>query len=162
MRIKTFVDEDFVNYKKPAMFIGACSCSGKCWKELGLEPSMCQNNSLMDTETINIGERKLIERYLDNNITSAIVFGGLEPMDQFGELLFFIRVLRWNYKCNDDVVIYTGYYPYEIEDKISALEEFQNIIVKYGRFYPNRDPHFDEVLGVSLASPNQFAQRLGE
>lgn len=162
MRIKTFVDEDFVNYKKPAMFIGAVTCSGKCWKELGLPPSICQNHVLTDSEVYDISTRTLIERYLDNKITSSVVFGGLEPMDQFDEILFFIRVLRLNYRCNDDVVIYTGYYPSEIEDKIHQLEEFPNIIVKFGRYYPGRDPHFDEVLGVSLASGNQFAQRLGE
>ena len=28
MRVKTIVDEDFTNYKKPAMFIGTISCGG--------------------------------------------------------------------------------------------------------------------------------------
>jgi len=28
MRVKTIVDEDFVNYKKPSMFIGTISCNG--------------------------------------------------------------------------------------------------------------------------------------
>lgn len=29
MRVKTVVDEDFTNYKKPAMFIGTISCGGQ-------------------------------------------------------------------------------------------------------------------------------------
>ena len=162
MRIKTFVDEDFVNYKKPSMFIGACSCSGKCWKERGLDQSICQNDALRCSETIRVNDDTLIQRYLDNKITSAIVWGGLEPLDQFDELLHFINKLRTSYRCNDDVVIYTGYYPNEVADKISQLESFRNVIIKYGRYVPNQEPHFDEILGVSLASPNQFAQKLGE
>ena len=35
MRIKFLVDEDFVNYKKPSMFIGFPSCTWKCEKECG-------------------------------------------------------------------------------------------------------------------------------
>ena len=33
MRVKTIVEEDFTNYKKPAMFIGTISCGGKCCLE---------------------------------------------------------------------------------------------------------------------------------
>lgn len=36
MRVKTIVDEDFTNYKKPAMFIGTISCGGKCCIEAGI------------------------------------------------------------------------------------------------------------------------------
>ena len=37
---------------------------------------------------------------------------------------------------------------------------YSNIIIKFGRFIPNREPHFDEVLGVNLASNNQYAKRI--
>ena len=40
MRIKFLVDEDFVNYKKPSMFIGFPNCTWKCEKECGQK--MCQ------------------------------------------------------------------------------------------------------------------------
>jgi hypothetical protein len=33
-----------------------------------------------------------------------------------------------------------------------------NIIVKFGRYRPNQEPHFDKVLGVELASDNQYAK----
>ena len=32
------------------------------------------------------------------------------------------------------------------------------VIVKYGRFRPNQEPHYDEVLGIKLASINQYAK----
>lgn len=35
MLVKNIIDEDFVQYKKPAMFIGMPSCSFKCDKECG-------------------------------------------------------------------------------------------------------------------------------
>jgi hypothetical protein len=43
------------------------------------------------------------------------------------------------------------------------LEEilpYKNVIIKYGRYIPNQTPHYDEVLGVNLASDNQYAERL--
>ena len=40
------------------------------------------------------------------------------------------------------------------------LSKFANVIIKFGRFIPNQKPHFDEVLGVELASPNQYAVEL--
>jgi hypothetical protein len=35
---------------------------------------------------------------------------------------------------------------------------FDNIIVKFGRFIPDDEKRFDEVLGVELASHNQYAE----
>ena len=32
------------------------------------------------------------------------------------------------------------------------------IIVKFGRFRPNQEKHFDEVLGIYLASNNQYGK----
>ena len=161
MRIKGIIDEDFVNYRKPAMFISTCSCSGKCCTEAGIPLSVCQNHELNKAETINISDQQIIERYLDNDITRSIVFGGLEPFEQFDELHHFIHMLRTKYLCYDDVVIYTGYYPHEIDREITILEDYQNIVVKFGRYKPNHEPHYDEILGVNLASDNQFAQVVG-
>ena len=44
MRIKMLVEEDFTNYKKAAMVIGAISCGGKCCTEAGITLSVCQND----------------------------------------------------------------------------------------------------------------------
>jgi len=160
MLVKTIVDEDFVNYKKPSMFIGTAFCGGKCCIEAGIPLSICQNDELRSSESIDISLDSLIRRYLDNTLTRAVVFGGLEPFEQFGDILCFIRGLREDYGCNDDVVIYTGYYPHEVENGIGLLRAFPNVIVKYGRFVPDRPHRFDDILGVELASDNQYAERI--
>lgn len=160
MRCLTVIDERFDDYKKPSMFIGAISCSGKCCIEAGIPISVCQNDGWRSRAPVHIGERALCERYLSNPITTAIVFGGLEPFEQWGEIVFFIRVLRLNYRCIDDVVIYTGYNREEIVDKLELLNGIQNIIIKFGRYIPNQPGHFDKVLGVTLASDNQYAERI--
>lgn len=161
MRVKAIVDEDFVNYQKPSMFIGTISCGGKCCIEGGLPLSVCQNDGWRGNAPIDIRDRVIIERYLHNGISQAIVFGGLEPMEQFDELFEFIDVLRNQYKCDDDVVIYTGYNREEISGIVERLaSRFNNIVIKFGRYIPNIKSRFDEVLGVTLASENQYAERI--
>jgi len=160
MRVKTIVEEDFTNYKKPSMFIGTISCDGKCCKEAGIPLSVCQNDGWRSGAPIEINNFDLCERYLRNKLTNAIVFGGLEPFEQFKEVEEFIHVLRVVYGCIDDVVIYTGYYPDEIADQVKELSVYKNIIIKYGRYIPNSTPIFDKVLGITLASSNQFAERI--
>ena len=100
----------------------------------------------------------MIDNYMKNPITSAVVIAGLEPFDQFDEVLSFIRAFRE--QTDDDIVIYTGYTEQECADKIEMLQQFCNIIVKFGRFIPNRPHHFDEVLGVELASENQYGRKI--
>lgn len=158
MIIKSFIDEDFVNYRKPSMFIITPTCNFKCDKENGC--LMCQNSCLVREPTHHIHTQLLVNRYLDNPITKAVVFGGLEPFDTVGDLLDFVYELRA--KCNDDVVIYTGYTEDELKSNPSykKLCEYSNIIVKFGRFRPNQTPHYDEVLGVNLASDNQYAKKV--
>lgn len=158
MLIKGIIDEDFVNYNLGAMYIATASCSFKCDKECG--GSYCQNSSLANAPSKNIATDNIIKRYLHNPITKAIIFSGLEPFDQFFELFDFIQKLRLDYNCKDTVVIYTGYTEDEISAEIKVLQKFPNIIVKFGRFIPNEKPKYDKVLGVKLASPNQYGKRI--
>jgi organic radical activating enzyme len=151
------VDEDFVNYKKPSMFIGTPQCDYKCVRELGLPIEICQNSALAQMTTIKYDIAKLCERYLSNPITSAIVFGGMEPFMRFAEVLAFVKMMRNRYNCADDIVIYTGYNPDEIASNLYALAGFDNITIKFGRYIPDRATVHDDVLGVTLASNNQFA-----
>lgn len=160
MRIKSIVYEDFVNYKLPSMFVGSISCGGKCCKEAGIPLSVCQNDEWRVVESTFVDDGDLCKRYLSNDITKAIVIGGLEPFEQFSELCELLATLRNEFKCNDDVVIYTGYYPEEIESEIEFLKFFGNIVVKFGRYIPNRPRRYDEVLGVELVSDNQYAERI--
>ncbi len=158
MILKDIKDEDFVNYKKPSMVIGFPYCSFKCDKECGR--AVCQNSPLAQEPDIHISFSKIAERYINNPITEAIVFQGLEPFDSFEDMICLVDYIREIAKCDDDIVIYTGYKKEEIPFFIEVLKEFKNIIVKYGRYIPDQNPHYDEVLGVNLASDNQYAERL--
>lgn len=159
MRVKTIIDEDFINYKKPSMFIAACNCDFKCCKEGGFDVSVCQNSPISQMEDVSIKMEDIFKRYINNPISQAIVIGGLEPMLQFESLTMLISYFRFN-GCKDEFVIYTGYYKDEILDKVRKLKYSENVIIKYGRYIPNHKPHFDEILGVELASDNQYAERL--
>ncbi len=156
MLIKGVTDEDFVNYKIPSMYICTNTCSFKCDRESGV--SCCQNSSLARQESIDVSVDMLVRRYLENGITGAVVFGGLEPFDQFEDVFRFIFYLREKYHCDDTVVVYTGYNETEILYQLNRLKNFKNIIVKFGRFIPNDENRYDEVLGVTLASKNQYAK----
>lgn len=160
IRVKTIVDEDFVSYKKASMVIGTIKCGGKCCIEAGIPLSVCQNDEWRSAPIINISIHKLCERYINNEITSSILFAGLEPFEQFDEIKEFIYILRKYYNCDDDVVIYTGYNKDEIYDKINELINFKNIIIKFGRYIPNESSIYDDILGVNLASSNQYAEKI--
>lgn len=158
MRVKGVVFEDFVNYKKPVMYIAFPQCDFKCDKENGVQ--LCQNCSLAREADIEIPDFKVIERYLSNPITEGVVIGGLEPFDTPNQLLKFIKAFR--YHSSEPIVIYTGYTEDELEsDKfkdIWNLIKSYGVIIKFGRFRPNQKPHYDEVLGVYLVSDNQYAK----
>lgn len=158
MRIKDIVDENLQDYKKTSMFICTSFCDGKCYRELGVDCSLCHNSKIISQPIINISDDFIVNRYINNPITHAIVIGGLEPLDQFDELVSLISSFRE--KTNDDIVIYTGFYRNEVEDKISILSNFKNIIVKFGRYIPNKEKVFDSVLGVYLANEEQHAEKI--
>lgn len=159
MKIKGIIQEDFVNYKVPCMTIMMPVCKGfKCDKEYGC--AICQNGALAQAPILEYENTMIIAAYRDNPITRAICFQGLEPFDTFDDLYDFIYVFRELYSINDDIVIYTGYKKYEIENQLNQLKQFPNIIVKFGRYIPQQPPIYDEVLGLELASPNQYAERI--
>lgn len=157
MKINSIKIEDFVNYKKPSMFIGMGTCTWKCCKESNIPITVCQNHELINN-TKDVDVTSIIEAYKNNSITEALVIGGLEPFDTFSDLLTLVDSFRQ--LCSDDIVIYTGYYPYEISNYLTHLCEYENIIIKFGRFIPNNNPHRDDVLGVDLISDNQYAVKL--
>lgn len=159
MEIKGLIDEDFVNYKRPSMFIIFPHCTFKCEKECGVR--CCQNSDLATAKSIDVDVQTIVQRYKSNPITQAIVCGGLEPMDSFDDLISLIEHIR-HIGLKDEIVIYTGYEKPKIVNKTRILSKYGNIIVKYGRFIPNQEKHYDEVLGVYLASDNQYAEELKE
>jgi hypothetical protein len=157
MVIKGLKDEDFTNYKKPSMFIIFPSCSFKCDKENGC--NLCQNSHLAQEPEIYMPVLSIVARYKENPITKAIVCGGLEPFDSADNLANLVHVFRQH--TNDDIVIYTGYEEWELlgNPYYEKILEYGNIVIKYGRFRPDQTLHYDEVLGVKLASDNQYAKR---
>lgn len=158
MKTKGVISEDFINYKLPAMFINTSTCSFKCDKECGMQ--VCQNSSLANSPTIEVDDEWLVASYIDNPITKAIVIGGLEPFDTIIDLSCFITILNL-YRVSDDLVIYTGYNENEITKLVDHLRFLcagcRDLIVKYGRYIPNRERIIDPVLGIYLASDNQYA-----
>ena len=150
MKLKGLNDYDICNYKEPSMFLIFPNCTFKCDKECGRP--ICQNSALAHEPEAEIRNIDVVQRYLNNSLTHAVVCGGLEPLDSWEELWSFICVFRAFSK--DPIIIYTGYKEEEIQDKIEFLSQINNIIVKFGRFIPDSPHIFDTVLGVELASNN--------
>lgn len=158
IRLKQIIDEVFQDYQKPSMLLATCQCDWKCLKEQGLDIFICQNSELFQQKTVDVSIDKIIDRYINNPITKAIVIAGLEPILQFDEILTFLNHFREH--TEDDVVIYTGYYPEELQSEIRQLKQYKNIIMKFGRYISGRDKRFDEVLGIWLVSDNQYAEKI--
>ena len=158
MKIKYFINQDIVNYKKVSMFIGTSFCDFKCCKQIGEDICLCQNSQISKSEWVQVPNDNIINQYLNNPLSESIVFGGLQPMLQFEEVYDIISKLRKH--VDDVIVIYTGYYKEQIEDKIERLKQFKNIIVKFGRFIPNGEKHYDQILGVYLANKQQYAEKI--
>lgn len=168
MQIRGLIDEDFTNYKKASMMIIFPYCTFKCDKENGNQ--ICQNCSIIKEPLIDISKEELYLRYQNNPITKSFVLAGLEPFDSPLDLLTFIDSVRTKFHCDDDIVIYTGYTEEELskgeifqnnpiyQNLYNSILKYNNIIIKYGRFIPNQEKHFDDILGVNLASPNQYAK----
>ena len=156
MEIKGVLHEDFVNYKKPSMLVMFPKCDFKCDRECG--SPMCQNSKLAQGPTTCISAAALADYYINNDFTSAIVCAGLEPFDTPVELVELVHQIRL--KTDDDIVIYTGYNEDEIAVWVYQLSLYKNIYIKFGRFIPNCEPHYDEVLGVNLASDNQYGKKV--
>lgn len=155
--LKNIVVEDFVNYKVPSMFLVTSFCDWKCCHEQSLPESICQNQPITQLPSKEIPNDYIYEQFINNPITKAIVIGGLEPMIQINEIIDLIDYFRSNEE-EATFVIYTGYYPNEIPEPLERLKKYKNIVVKFGRYIPNDIPKFDNILGITLASSNQYGE----
>lgn len=156
MKLISVIDEDFVNYKKISMNVLFPYCSLKCDKECG--EAVCQNSPLLKEPIVEINPTILAARYMANPLTNAIVCIGMEPFDSWEDLKELVEKLR--NRTEDDIVIYTGYMKHEIYEKVKWLEQYKNIIIKFGRYVPHQTSHYDNILGINLASPNQYAEKI--
>jgi hypothetical protein len=159
MRVKQIVDEVFQDYKKTSMLLVSIGCTWKCCKEGGFPVEICQNSLQARLKTVKIPKEEVLERYLSNPLTQAVVVGGLEPFDQFWEVLDLLSYFR-SQGVSDDFVIYTGYTESEVDAMLKLLTDFPNVVIKFGRYIPDTESVFDEVLGVRLASKNQYAVKV--
>ena len=160
MRLKEIKDECFQDYKKSSMLLSTITCDWKCCIEGNFSKSICQNNSLYKLPTKQYSEEEVYNRYISNPITEAVIIGGLEPFLQFEEIYKLIKYFR-NNNCFDEFIIYTGCTEIEIEEEITILaKNLTNIIVKFGRYIPDKEPKYNEILGIFLSSNNQYAKRI--
>ena len=158
MILKDVVFEDFVNFSSPAMYLIFPKCSFKCDRECGRP--VCQNGAIAKMEDKDISIDYLVDEYIVNSLTHAIVCAGLEPFDSWEDLQALVKKFR--IYTEDPIIIYTGYTEKELADKIPALAQYENIMVKFGRYVPDKESHMDRLLGVKLASPNQYAKWVSE
>ena len=158
IEVKGIIFEDFVNYKKPCMTLMMPKCNFKCDKECGMQ--VCQNSGLAAAPNQTVLINDLMRGYKSNSITEAIVLQGLEPFDSLIDLYTVAAALE-DFNITDDFVIYTGYTREELKSKLKPLYKVPgHLIIKWGRYIPNQQPHYDSVLGVYLASDNQYGEQL--
>lgn len=169
MKISFLTDTDVVNYQKTSMVIGMPYCDGKCWKDLNqsggnYDWSLCHNHGLVNEPSLDVEINDLASRYVSNPMTHAVVFAGMEPLLSIDQVVAFILYLRGASRCEDDIVVYTGYNEDEKQSiqfiNLLKTAGVNNVIMKFGRYVPGQEAHFDPVLGVKLASDNQYARKI--
>ena len=158
MKLKGIIDYDCTNYKEPVLTLEFPYCDFKCDKLNGCQ--VCQNSSLVKEPTIEISLKTIWELYKQNPLTKGFCLQGLEPLDSIDDVLNFIKYIRGNNFCNDPIIIYTGYDKEEVTKFIYQITNFDNIIIKWGRFIKGQNLHYDRILGVNLASDNQYAEKI--
>ena len=159
MKIIDIQEEDCINYKNVSMFITMGTCTWKCCIEAGIPISVCQNMEIAKVPRIEIDAGVVVSRFLKNTITESVVVGGLEPFDDMDSLTELCA--RYGEQTALDIVVYTGYNKNEIVENVAKLKRLlpNNVfIVKYGRYVPDKPSRFDEVLGITLVSDNQYAE----
>ena len=158
IEVKGIIWEDTVNYKKISTTLMFPCCDFKCDKENGVQ--LCQNWELAAAPTQTVHINSFMRRYMDNPLSEAIVIQGLEPFDTPLDLYTVAAAMK-DFNCKDDFVVYTGYYRDEVGAKLKPLYAVPGrLIIKWGRYLPNQEPHFDPILGINLASKNQYGEIL--
>lgn len=157
MRVKALETERFQDYKLPSLFLASAYCDFKCCREQHLDTGVCQNAPLAQAPTQDVPDTVIYEKFASNPITKAVVIGGMEPLLQMDEVESLLSLFREK-GDHSPFVIYTGYYPEEVPEHLARLRRYGNVIAKFGRYIPDRPSRYDEVLGVTLSSDNQFGK----
>jgi len=156
MKVKGIIDYDCHNYKLPCLTVMFPFCTLKC-NALNKHP-VCHNTDLLNEPNMDVSGEFIWKMYSQSKLTKAFCFQGMEPFDSFEDLAELIHFIRKEKQCYDPIVIYTGYNKGEDPVVENMLRKYENIIVKWGRFIAGQEPHYDEILGVKLASDNQYAE----
>ena len=157
VRLKGLMDVSYQDYRKPSMVLTMAFCDFKCWK--GELKNPCQNSALAHSPIILVNTETILERYMKNPLSKALVFSGLEPLLQKYEMFGIVDEFRK--QTMDDIVIFTGYDMDEIDEKfLDSLRPYENIYLKLGRYVPNSQSKYDPVLGITLASDNQYGIKI--
>jgi len=151
----------FNDYKRVGLYIATPFCNFKCVKEAkekGIEIH-CHNGGLDNVG--DLSAETLVARYIKTNpFIECIILSGLDPIDNWEETKQFIDDFRR--VIDMEIVVFTGYYPEEIKDKLEEIKHHDNIMFKFGRFDPTNESKFDETGGVTLATGNQFFKSLSD
>ena len=158
MKLKGIIDCDFTNYKKPVLTLEFPECDFKCDKLNKCQ--VCQNSTLAQEPDIEISLQDIWKIYKENPLTKGFCLQGLEPLDTVNDVLNFVKYIRKDKMCDDVIIIYTGYNKEEVTKFIYQITQYNNIIIKWGRYIVGQPPHYDEILGVKLASNNQHAEKI--
>ena len=158
MKLKGIIDCDFTNYKSPVLTLEFPYCDFKCDKLNGCQ--VCQNTTLINEPDIEISNEKIWNLYINNPLTKGFCCQGLEPFDSTSDLFQFVNFIRIEKQCKDPIIIYTGYNKNENLYVERLLRNYHNIIIKWGRYVMGDEPHYDAILGVRLASNNQYAEEI--
>ena len=154
------IKQDCVNNGKGVTYLieSGIKCTFKCDKESNCQ--VCHNYALSKNTPKVFYIKDLINDYLSQDLSKSVTFQGLEPLDTLKQHLWFIYHFRKI--SSDPIYLWTGYNEEECEDLIYLIKKmkWENIIIKFGRFIPNRPHKYDEVLGVELSSDNQYARRI--
>ena len=141
-----------------AALIATAFCDWKCELEGTLTKCACQNSHLARLPNYDLTYADIIDIYSKYDTVSALIFAGLEPLLQLTDVLGLIEVFREDF--SDPVIIYTGYNKDEIFEALESLSEYSDIYMKFGRYIAGHKPHRDPLVGVELASDNQYFEKL--
>ena len=160
IELKGIIWEDMVNYKKIGSTFMFPKCDFKCDRENGVQ--LCQNWELAAAPSQKYDIDELMRLYQIMILPESIILQGLEPLDSPIDI-YTVAAAMQRHDITDDLVIYTGYNKNENDDITNIIDTVSfltpgSLIVKWGRYLPNQTSHYDEVLGVKLASDNQFGE----
>ena len=126
----------------------------------------------------SVSSADIYNYYLSHPKFKAFVISGIDISVNAFDLTQIVDEIRNKQHCLDDIIIWSEYTEEELNgepdkeyDKINfekvhavykQLQQYENIIVKFGRYVPGDKPHPDELLGVDLSSDNQYAKFIGK